>query len=157
MDAEIFFEYQYDIEDVIIKEEYEAFMHRLLEAISYKEAMNSFTYDPSELENFYVDICKNSTFYISGHRFLSKYDQGKVVEMLTESTSKQLQNFRGILFAVYRYAKKGEFDEADIEAMKQLLKLIEVKLNEENQWDKIQLMQINWLKLNLNQFIEQME
>lgn len=41
--------------------------------------------------------------------------------------------------------------------MKQLLKLIEVKLNEENQWDKIQLMQINWLKLNLNQFIEQME
>ena len=45
----------------------------------------------------------------------------------------------------------------DIEAMKQLLKLIEVKLNGENQWDKIQLMQINWLKSNLNQFIGQME
>lgn len=156
-DAELFFKYRYDIEDVKIKEEYEAFMHRLLEAISYKESMNSFAYDSSELGNFYFDICKNSTSYISEHRFLSKYDQGKIVEMLTKSTSKQLQNFRGILFAVYRYAKKGEFDEADIEAMKQLIKLVEVKFNGENQWDKIQLMQINWLKLNLNQFIEQME
>lgn len=41
--------------------------------------------------------------------------------------------------------------------MKQLLKLIDVTLNGENEWDKIQLMQINWLKLNLNQFIEKME
>ncbi len=156
-DAEMFFEYRYDIEDVKIKEEYEAFMHRLLEAISYKESMNSFAYDPSELEKFYNDICKNSTFYISGHRFLSRYAQGKIVEMLMKSTSRQLQSFRGILFVVYRHTKKGEFDEADIEAMKQLLKLIEVKLNGENQWDKIQLMQINWLKSNLNQFIGQME
>lgn len=77
--------------------------------------------------------------------------------MLMKSTSRQLQSFRGILFVVYRHTKKGEFDEADIEAMKQLLKLIEVKLNGENQWDKIQLMQINWLKSNLNQFIGQME
>lgn len=98
-----------------------------------------------------------STFYISGHRFLSRYAQGKIVEMLMKSTSRQLQSFRGILFVVYRHTKKGEFDEADIEAMKQLLKLIEVKLNGENQWDKIQLMQINWLKSNLNQFIGQME
>lgn len=156
-DSEMFFEYRYDIEDVKIQEEYEAFMHRLIEAISCKESMNSFTYDPSELKDIYVGICKNSTFYISGHRFLSKYDQGKIVDMLMKSTSGQLKNFRGILFAVYRYAKKGEFDEKDIEAMKQLLKLVEVKLNGENQWDKIQLMQINWLKLNLNQFIGQME
>lgn len=87
----------------------------ILSNLDYLKCMNSFTYDSSELENFYVDICKNSTFYISGHRFLSKYDQGKVVEMLTESTSKQLQNFRGILFAVYRYAKKGNL-------MKRILK-----------------------------------
>lgn len=77
--------------------------------------------------------------------------------MLMKSTSEQLQNFRGILFTVYRYAKRGEFDEADVQAMKQLLKLIDVTLNGENEWDKIQLMQINWLKLNLNQFIEKME
>ncbi len=39
--------------------------------------------------------------------------------------------------------------------MRQLLKSIEEKCDEKNQWDKIQLMQINWLKLNLNLFIEQ--
>lgn len=40
--------------------------------------------------------------------------------------------------------------------MKQLLGLVEEKCNEENDWDKIQMMQINWLKSNLNQFIQQM-
>lgn len=40
--------------------------------------------------------------------------------------------------------------------MKQLLELVEEKCNEENDWDKIQMMQINWLKSNLNQFIQQM-
>lgn len=161
MDAEMFFWDRYNIEDVKIKELYEGFISRLSEAISYKESTNYFTYAPSELKDFYNDICNDicndSLFYISGHRFLSKYDQGKIMAMLMKSTSEQLQNFRGILFTVYRYAKRGEFDEADVQAMKQLLKLIDVTLNGENEWDKIQLMQINWLKLNLNQFIEKME
>lgn len=157
MDAEMFFLDRYNIEDVKIKELYEGFISRLSEAISYKESTNYFTYAPSELKDFYNDICNDSLFYISGHRFLSKYDQGKIMAMLMKSTSEQLQNFRGILFTVYRYAKRGEFDEADVQAMKQLLKLIDVTLNGENEWDKIQLMQINWLKLNLNQFIEKME
>lgn len=156
-DAEMFFLDGYNIEDPKIKEEYEAFIHRLLEAISYEEASTSFKYEPYDLESFYDDICKNRAIYISGHRFLSKYDLEKIVEMLMKSTSGQLQDFRGILFAVYRHARKGEFDEKDIEAMKQLLALVEEKVDGENQWDKIQLMQINWLKLNLNEFISQME
>lgn len=41
--------------------------------------------------------------------------------------------------------------------MKQLLVLVEEKVDGENQWDKIQRMQIDWLKLNLNEFISQME
>lgn len=87
---------------------------------------------------------------------MSKYEPDKIIEMLAKSSSEQLGDFRGILFAVYRYAVKSEFDEKDIEAMKQLLGLVEEKCNEENDWDKIQMMQINWLKSNLNQFIQQM-
>ncbi len=58
---------------------------------------------------------------------------------------------------MYRYARKGEFDEKNIEAMKKLRMLVDEKLDEDNQCGKIQLMQIKWLKLNLNQFIGQME
>ena len=46
--------------------------------------------------------------------------------------------------------------EKDIEALEQLLKNVDEKYNGKNSWDKIQLMQIKWLKLNLKQFINQM-
>ena len=87
---------------------------------------------------------------------LSRYDQVRVVEMLMEATSKQIDDFRGILFAVYRYAVKGQFDEKDINSMKNLLILLEGKCKSDNPWDKIQQMQINMLKSNLTQFIKQM-
>lgn len=57
---------------------------------------------------------------------------------------------------VYRDSGIRDFDERDIESMRQLLELINEKCNRDNQWDKIQLMQINWLKLNLEQFVEQL-
>ena len=57
---------------------------------------------------------------------------------------------------MYRYAVKGQFDEKDIESMKKLLILLEGKCKSDNQWDKIQQMQINMLKSNLTQFIKQM-
>ena len=76
--------------------------------------------------------------------------------MLDKSTSEQLQDFRGILLAVYRNATKGEFDEKDTEAIKQLLKMLEEN-NSESQRDRIQLEQIKWLKYNLRDFIRHME
>ena len=87
---------------------------------------------------------------------MSKYNIDSFVEMLLKSTSEQLQDFRGILFAIYRHAGKGEFDEKDIEALEQLLENVKEKYDGENSWDKIQLMQIKWLMLNLEQFIKQM-
>ena len=114
-----------------------------------------FSYDPEDIEELYNNVCRNTYDYITGHRFLSKYNMDNIGEMLLKSTSEQLHDFRGILFAVYRNAGKGEFDEKDIEAMKQLLAIVEDKYDGENMWDKIQLMQINWLKSNLKDFIEQ--
>ena len=76
--------------------------------------------------------------------------------MLLKSTSKQLQAFRGILFAVYRDTGIKEFDEKDIEAMKQLLEKVGKKCDGENSWDKIQMLQIDWLKSNLDEFVQKM-
>lgn len=155
-DAEIYFAHTYSIENEALKKEYEDFIKRLSEAISFDGKHLTFSYSPQDIEELYNDICRNKDIYIGEHCFLSKYDQGKIVDMLTKATSKQIQDFRGTLLAVYRYAGKGEFDEKDVEAMKQLLELVEKKYDEDNQWDKIQLMQINCLKLNLKDFIQQM-
>jgi hypothetical protein len=76
--------------------------------------------------------------------------------MLLNCSAAQLQNFRGILLAVYRHADKNEYDENDIESMKELLELLKNVKNGEHHWDKIQLLQINFLCMNLEQFIKQM-
>ena len=155
-DADIFFSHTYSIEDEEIKRVYEEFLKQLEKSISFENKQQMFSYDPEDIEELYNNVCRNTYDYITGHRFLSKYDMDNVVEMLLKSTSEQLQDFRGILFAIYRHAGKGEFDEKDIETMKQLLAKVEKKYDGENPWDKIQLMQIKWLKSNLKGFIEQM-
>ena len=154
-DADIFFSHTYCIEDEKIKRVYEEFLKQLAESISFENKQQMFSYDPEDIEELYNNVCRNTNDYITGHRFLSKYNMDNIGEMLLKSTSEQLHDFRGILFAVYRNAGKGEFNEKDIEAMKQLLAIVEEKYDGENMWDKIQLMQINWLKSNLKDFIEQ--
>lgn len=156
IDADIFFSHTYSIEDEEIKCVYEEFLKQLAESISFENKQQMFSYDPEDIKGLYNNVCRNANDYITGHRFLSKYNIDNLVEMLLKSSSEQLQDFRGILFAIYRHAGKGEFDEKDIETMKQLLAKVEEKYDGENPWDKIQLMQIKWLKSNLKGFIEQM-
>lgn len=155
-DADIFFSHTYSIEDEEIRCVYEEFLKQLAESISFENKQQTFSYNPQDIEELYNNVCRNTYDYIVGHRFLSKYNIDSFVEMLLKSTSEQLQDFRGILFAIYRHAGKGEFDEKDIEALEQLLENVKEKYDGENSWDKIQLMQIKWLMLNLEQFIKQM-
>ena len=156
INAGIFNSYAYSIEDEKLNQEYKNFINELIESISLESKQQFFSYNPRDIEDLYNSICKNTYGFIKGHKFLSKYDLDKIVEMLLKSTSKQLQDFRGILFAVYRDTGINEFDEKDIEAMSQLLEKLEVKHNGENSWDKIQMLQIDWLKSNLNEFIQQL-
>ena len=77
--------------------------------------------------------------------------------MLFRASSKQINDFRGTLFAVYRYASKAEFIEADIMTMRELLRLVQERVNSRNyNMDKIQVKQLQWLCGNLNTFISQM-
>lgn len=154
--ADIFFSHTYSIEVEDIKVKYEDFIHKLAESISYEDKTTVFSYNPSEMKNWYDYVHQNLHAYAIGHCFLSNYDIDRIVEMLGKSTSRQLHDFRGILFMVYRDSGIRDFDERDIESMRQLLELINEKCNCDNQWDKIQLMQINWLKSNLKQFVEQL-
>jgi hypothetical protein len=156
IDSDIYFAYNRDIEDKKIKKIYEDFLKQLSEVISFQTKQNIFSYSPQDIEDLYNNICKNTYLYTKNHRFLSKYNLDNIVDMLLKSTSKQLDDFRGILFAIYRHAVKGEFDENDIDAMKQLLKKVEEKITGENSWDKIQFMQIDYLMQNLKQFIKQL-
>lgn len=156
INTDFLLEYTFDIKDEKLKEKYKDFLRKISEAIEYENNKTVFLYEPDNLSNFYTDICRNKDHYISGHQFISKYDQSKIVDMLLKCSAAQLQDFCEILFAVYRHAGKNEYDEKDVEAMKELLELVNERKNGEHHWDKIQVMQINYLCYALEQFIKQM-
>jgi hypothetical protein len=76
---------------------------------------------------------------------------------LGDSTAAQIDDFRGLLFVFYRDVAKDEYDDVDREAFELLLTLLTEKTGKNNKWDKIQLLQIDYLLSNIKEFIEKMK
>lgn len=77
--------------------------------------------------------------------------------MLFHSSAKQIVNFRDILLVVYREATKADFKETDTNTMKEILKLVQKRVESYNHnMDKIQVKQIELLCGDLQKFISQM-
>lgn len=157
INSEIFFLRTYYIEGPNIKKKYENFISELVNSIDSSKAELSFSYRPNELDDFYVNVWRNKSEYMTGHQFISKYSVYDLVEMLKESTSKQIGVFRNVLFVFYRNAGREDFIDEDIKTLRELLHTVEkVKEEDDNTWDKIQLMQISYLISNIEEFIHQM-
>ena len=139
-----------DYKDDKLKMEVNEFIKELSDSINSGKYTIEFSYNPVDIEKLYNDICSpNVGRYISGNRFISKFDVDKIVEMLVESTPKQIDDFRGILFAVYRDSNLS-FTKEDIFTLSSILNKIE-KIPKN--WDRIQLIQINWLCENIKSFL----
>ena len=152
----IFYKLDGDIRDNKIKEQYDIFYKKLTDAFSFKNEKRISLLNPSELSSNYNKICANTEQYIKNHCFISLYNQDEIYEMLKKATSNQINDFRGILLAVYRDAGKEQFSEDDFEAFKRLLRLLENNKNSEMQWDKIQKCQIQYLKENIKSYLRSM-
>ena len=156
INSDILFLPMYDFE-ADEKEEFDNFIKELSESMNSKCAMDSFSYDPNDIADLYNYTIKEKNKISGNHAFLSKFNVEQIVEMLFRASSKQINDFRGTLFAVYRYASKAEFIEADIMTMRELLRLVQERVNSRNyNMDKIQVKQLQWLCCNLNTFISQM-
>lgn len=157
IDSDILFLPMYDFIEGE-KEEYDDFVSQLTESMNYKGEQNIFSYDPSDVKDLYDYVIKERNNISENHEFIGRFNINQLIEMLFNASAKQLGDFRGTLFAVYRYASKADFLETDVAAMKELLRLIEAKLDAQDyDMDKIQLKQIDWLCGNLKKFISQME
>lgn len=164
IDSDILFLPMYDFIEGS-KKDYDEFVDQLTESMNQKSKKNkspfapdNFSYAPNDIEGLYGYVQGEKKIIRENHEFIGGYNTNQITEMLFKATSKQISDFRNILFSVYRYAGKGTFLETDVAAMKEMLKLIEIKLDSKDyDLDKIQLMQIDCLYKNLRQFISQME
>ena len=140
--------------------EFKKFTEQLSESMNFRNHQNDFSYKPSDIKDLYDSVLKDEYKIRSNHEFISRYNVGQLVEMLFDASSKQIMEFRDVLFAVYRHAGKADFIETDISTMKELLQMIQEKINSNDYQnydiDKIQLLQLRYLCINLKTFITQM-
>lgn len=145
-----YFEFETDKE----KELFEKFERDIEESIKYSQQdMGGFSYRPIDIGKLREKADRITQY---SHRFISLYDLQKMVDMLFQCNAQQLHIFRSVMLSVYRNALDGQFEIDDYKFMKRMLDLIDVKKEcpPEN-FDKIQMMQINYLCGNLEMFINQ--
>lgn len=155
IDTDLFLMHTYGFDDKKIQQKYDSFLHELTDTLVEEMKKNNFTYNPEDLEDYYKEICRYKNKYISDHQFVSKFDINGIYKMLLISNAYQICGFRSILIAVYRNADNKQFIEKDIEYMNELYNLLDNSTS--SNWDKIQLMQIRYLKENLKTFIQQLK
>ena len=135
---------------------YETFTNDLNNVVERARGQLKFSYNPSDISDFYMEACRNKEQFILNNRFISCFDISKLVSMLLVCSAQQIDCFTGILFVFYRDVSFGEYDIDDIET----LDLLQMKLNEamsnDNNWDKIQRLQIDYLRKCIIEFIERM-
>lgn len=76
-----------------------------------------------------------------------------ILIMLSKSNADEINDFRSILLSVYRNANKGDYCDEDKNSMINLKEQLVEKLKRKNTWDKIQILQIDYLISNLDMFI----
>lgn len=156
IDSNILFLPMYDFE-AGEKEEYDNFIKELSDSMNTKDEQKNFSYNPDDIAALYYYVIKEKYKISGNHIFLSRFNIHQIVEMLFHSSSKQINDFRGTLFSVYRYAGKAEFIEADTIAMRELLSSVQERIDaQDDEIDKIQVKQLRWLCGNLKKFISQM-
>lgn len=146
-----YFEFETDEEKVL----FENFKKEIEESIkSSQEDTGDFSYNPTEI-NVLQKKADSITRY--SHRFISLYDLEKLIDMLFMSTAQQIDDFRGVMFTVYRNAMPDQFEREDCKLMESMVALIDSKKEAiPDSFDKIQLLQINYLCDNLRMFIKQL-
>ncbi len=140
-------------DDGVVMNKYQEFMKKFAEAIDKSNSNAIFSYKPEDIESFYQNVQKNKHIYMMQHHFICILDNKKIITMLINCTAQQISCFRDILISVYTGIPKGTYDESDKGALKDLLDKLNKITPEKSDWDKIQWLQIDHLRHNVNEFI----
>lgn len=132
---------------------YHAFIDELKTALN-KKTKKGCSYNPNKISGFHNQLIQNKGSIVKNHKFLSEFDIDKIAEMIFRCSPAQLQEFRSIMFSVYRNANSYDFIEEDIIAMKSLKDKVKERIDEYgSRIDKIVLKQYHLIIENIDEFI----
>ena len=158
IDSYFLFLNRFEFEDEVEKREFTDFSQSLRDAVGIStHTAFDFSYKPEDIHSFYTYVTKNDARVTAGHVFISKFDLGKLVDMIFACNPNQLHDWRGILCDVYRHSTKSTFLETDRSFMAELkTKIVDMLPKRKIDMDRIVVFQINLLVKNLETFIEQL-
>ena len=142
-------------EDEKDKIEFEKILEKL-EKKAYEIILNKnqISYDHTKINQLYSEICLTPQKYIINNSFISRYEIDKLILMLRESSASELNDFRGILLALYRDGKINNYSKNDKDFLLILKKRIHLEQQQNNTWDKIQKLQIGYMINNIDSVIK---
>lgn len=126
---------------------------------------NKWDYSPDTIQDFHNTLSRHENEIILKKRFISDFDINKLVDCVFSCNASQLQEFRSILFLFYRLASPLSFKKEDCEYLQKFLveiiareaeEKLKIERGQREKFDKIVLKQIQWLKSNIEGFIERM-
>ncbi len=158
IDAELLFFPLYEFESEDENTQWTIFKLDIKAAINNDEQIDTmFSYMPNEIHVFYNELISNRDRFYGDHRFISKFEVNSLTDMIFKCTPSQIQDFRGIMFAVYRHATSHDYLEDDLTTMIAFKEDVTSKLEQVNsEFDRIALYQIHLLIRNLDDFIKQL-
>lgn len=127
----------------------------------YQKELNrslpGFSYNPQDILPFYESTIRNKTYFTDGNGFFNKLDLDKLLAMLLHSSSKEIETFRDLIQHVYfGFSNIKDFFMCDLSALEDFSHKLDCVNFDENSVDKIQKLQLNWLKENLEEIISRL-
>ena len=139
-------------------DEFNNFKNKMFVIVSEKLDILKFNYKPEAIEEFHNDIIMDKRTFINEGGFANKLDTTKTVEMFKCCTSKQIEEFRGILQYIYMGVSNiAHFMGGDVENLKAIQEGVDTLIQETKSFDKVQILQLEWLSDNLKVIINKLQ
>lgn len=151
VDAEALFVFDVDEKNTDMQKEYLELKTEMLSALREHENSHAFGFDyqPENIRTLEMNLISQNIH----ENFVSKLDLEKMKTMILKSSAKQIDDLRGLFFAVYRNTVSGDHNiyyritKDDRDVMSELIAFLSE--NEFDYFDKVQMYQVDMLKNNL--------
>lgn len=112
-----------------------------------------FDYSISQLDEFCKYVYNQHDFLTSHHAFARRIDNEKLVNLLRQCSSAQIKEIRGLYLAIYSFENIYDFFMDDRDAILDLKKRLTELINNQQCFDKIQLLQLKFFIENLKDIL----
>lgn len=140
------------------EKEYNEFIADLQSTIKNKRNSElNFDYTADGIDALVKDTLDNERDYINQRTFLKRFDIDKLLQVIKQCTSKQIDDLRRTIGTIYSSSNINEFYMDDKPSLIQLKDGLEAILSSEEAGDKIKKLQLSWFIDSLGRILEKLD